>query len=213
MKISSYSYQAKPAVNFTSNPLYKVNVKKLMPNGSYRKVTAYFSELINTEPTDMKAMKEILSRWGLAAKYIKAMHLEFSTKNPFVQTFAIELAGKKPLEEKILSLCSLRELPKDSMWLEFIQARPDLLAVDEIGIKIKNREFTGAGELNLYGALRKTKENELDYMGFESRNDRFFENIKLYEIGLGYHSKMRYIYPKKISEFMESVEKKYKFKR
>lgn len=198
---------ANDTISFSSQLLYKANIKRINENGEEELVPAKITKLNHKDQEDIHAMKSIRLPW-IKTPYIVDIAMDFESnynKNNFL---ALEIDDdKKELKDKILCLAEITSRPAHTHMgyhdtkVEYLQASP----CAEYG---KNNKYKGSGEVLMYGICRKAKDSRFSEVTLQSTNHPFYNRIgmpKALEIGSGYYAFKK----ASLDRFLEKVEEKY----
>lgn len=170
-------------VPFTSNPLYDINLRKLVGKDTYSLIPAKFSKLIFDSAEDNWAMEDLSAIWkdvdGI--NYSKIFSREFLSRNDKKNYFVVEIVdGSTDLKDRIKCIIQTVKPQKiadrDNLEVKLLQAEPTIA-------NNVNSALRGSGELSLYGAVRLAQENGFKNLKASSSNDSFYEKMGLKKIG------------------------------
>ncbi len=197
-------------IAFKSIPLYKVNVKRLMPNDKYQLVPAYFSELDPRSPLDKEAVRSLKRKYESSTKYFTRMTDVFLEGwNDFYSNYVIETvdeAGR--LGDRITSLM-LTYKPtinhkNEPFGIAFLESIPTIYNSSKPSIK-------GSGELSVYGAAKIADKYGYNSVMLTSTNDSFYDKIGFKKV-LQRDRSDDYFLPKQdYVDFCQEKMKKYGF--
>lgn len=199
--------------SFGKKILANVNLKQRnFDRNSFKFVKATISTLDVNDPKDTKYIDKINKYWKSKTSFSNAIVCAFREKtNP--KTFFMTELNTMNLKIKNKIVCLMKTTSpencpnRDVFQIDLIQSAP-AIAERPLITPIK-----GAGEVIIYGAVKMAKENGFKKVELLSANDRFYEKIGFIkdEKKPKYKNFYYYLPQEKYDNFIENVEKKYKF--
>lgn len=195
-------------VSFTSTPLYKISVPKLV-NNSYELTPAIFSRLNPKDANDVKMVLKNKSKFKFKAKSENLTIPElFTTKDyRFVGNYsfyAIEVPNKAKNKNELLGLMTTDNINSSNyrMFVDMIEVRSDLQKKVSL-FRFGKRKYTNIGELLLYGA-GKTAQNKGASIFLGNENSGFYDKIKMQG------KNIRKFFGEDLTNFIKTTEEKFK---
>lgn len=207
----AFSYKTGRAkkVSFGSILLFKIKLKKLMPNGKYDFIPGSFIQLFEKDPQDKERILELQKQWGdNKTKYGETIINDFlrhdSEKEAF---FATEIMDPETSSQKITCLIKATnpENPrrKRVFKINFIQASPDIVGS-------KPQEIKGSGAMGMYGIVKLAKKYGFKRVTVDSTNNKFYKEIGLKKVGeITKKSSYFELERKNFKPFLKKNEEKY----
>lgn len=201
-------------VPFSANPLYKINLRKVAPQGE-KLIPANFSELIIHDFNDEWAMLNVQDIWSKMGDtpYADGIIDRFINPADNAKFYITEICDDtKELWNRITCLLKTTDpLQNDKSKLEIrlLQASPAIANNPDTAIK-------GSGELSLYGAVKLAKENGFKKLELLSTNNSFYEKMGLTAHPEIYNDPEGCYYElaaDRFDDFLSRVEKKYNIVR
>lgn len=161
---------------FKANPLYNINLRKLMPNGEYELTPALFCQLIKRSKTDKKCILNLKKIWEDTTEYGGGIFKDFlEDKSSKASYFCTELIDPKIGLDKRITCIVKTTNPKnpenkDSFFVKFMQSSPEIA-------NIKDPPIKGSGELCLCELVKIAKENGFKEIKLSSTMDSFYEKM------------------------------------
>lgn len=206
----AFSYKTGRAkkVSFGSIPLFKIKLKKLMPNGKYDFIPASFIQLFEKDPQDKELILELQKQWAGKTKYGDDIISDFLKHDTEREAFfATEIIDPETSSQKITCLMKATN-PKNSkisrlFKIFFIQASPDIVGS-------KPQEIKGSGAMGVYALVKIAKVNGFKRIKVNSTNDKFYKEIGLKKVGaITKKSSYFELERKAFKPFLRKVEGKY----
>lgn len=205
------SCSPKSSLSFASKPIYRLNVRRINPDGSYRHVPAIFSQLDVNTPEDKKAILNMSKQWK-HSRLFNVITYDFMNQNSALglnnKFYAVEFDNKKlPLKSRILSIAQVNlDLigPENYYELEYIVSASDVFK------NSPKKLVKGAGELLIYRILKHAKDNNKRGIALYSTFD--VEGFYL-KLGMNYdnHPELMTFPSGEDNWFLTRMENKYKF--
>lgn len=205
-------------VSFGANPLYDINLKKIVGEDLIEQIPAKFSQLVLKNEDDTWAMINIEDIWSKIAKtdYTGMITKNFiDAKKPERAYYVVESGDtSKELFDRLTCIMETTNpktvLNKDYFEVHFLQSHPDIVNKAPGALK-------GSGELSLYGAVRVAKENGFKKVQLFSSNDGFYDKmgfVKTESISdeAGSSGGMYELSSDMFDSFLKKIEEKYKLK-
>ena len=204
-------------VNFTSNPLHNVKLKKITNGTQNGFVNAIFSEL---NPRDLKGdvatIKKIQNDWSNAGWLLEDFCEGFdSGSSPSCKYYAIEQPEGRLLKDKIIGLIQVAQFPVKNAPLQTKLELVKLITKPQFSSKNRFREITGIGEVMLAEVFNIARNTKAKFVDFSPYDKGFYFNtfkeagmnlLKPIETGK-YHIKKSFF-----DKYLKYCENKYGFK-
>ncbi len=218
MRCESFSTKNNPSrstsintVAFKSQPIYKLKIKKLMPDGRYNLVPALFSKLDSNSHIDIEAIKKIKAQESKNSDYFGNMAGYFLNKSTSDSFYVIELLddGIKNLSDRITCLMQVDKISKktkeEPLFISFIESKSNI-------VRAINPEVRGSGELGLYGLVKLAKKNKKKTVELFTSNESFYKKMGFKRL-LGSSFTPKYeLNIENYDYFINRVEEKYEIK-
>ncbi len=202
-------------VSFGANPLYDINLKKLVDKDTYKIVPAKFTQLIVDEEKDVDTLVELASDWANKGEndLTQLILRDFLKKKEGKSYFVTEHSDKtKDLWDRTTCLMQTTNpysRNKEYLEINLLQSSPELINNSAAITK-------GSGELSLFGAVKLADENDFKKVRLKSCNDSFYEKMGFIRVG---EDEMMSIYPnsggiyelpqEKYDSFLSKISQKY----
>lgn len=202
-------------ISFSSNPLYNIHLKKLMPNGKYDFITASFSQLVKKDEKDEECILKLKKAWAENTKYGAYISNDFLKDNSSKESYFVTEIMDSKMEpyEKVTCIMETTNPGKSKSRgffnVNFMQASPEIA-------NIKKPKFKGSGELSLYCIAQMAKKFGYEKIRVVSFNDNFYKKMG-FKRKLGYKRIGKYdikvlfyeLPSSNFDSFIKRVSKKY----
>lgn len=194
--------------SFGAIKLYNVGLKQLTGKGKHVLVPAVFSKLLSE---DVPMMKNIYPKWG-TTKYGKEIINSYLDKHNARDNFAyfpptnsefyaIMQEGISSKNDKIRALAKIYNF-RSFFEVQYIQSE------SKVG---KGNTIKGAGEVLMYGIVKKAKELQKKVVFLISTADEWYQKMGFKKVGYDPCSSSFELDASKYDEFLKKIEKKYNF--
>lgn len=207
-KIAIGTQNRNSRVSFTSQPIYKLKIPKLV-DGIYELTPVLFSKLNPYDKLDLKLMEHIKEEFTFGHPFESIVD-DFLSRNTYSHKinsfYCLEQSDVAEPKKKILGLTSLvwnyPLIKSRPLYVGKINARSDL---QKKILSFTRRKYKNIGELLMY-AIGKMANERNDEIYLYSANDKFYNKIKMPRTDDKSH---RVFNGSQLKEFLKRCEKKF----
>lgn len=193
-------------VSFTSVPIFKLNVPKLV-NKSYELTPAVFSMLDILDPQDIQMMHKFEDKFTYKINGVGITDMFFQSYTKKNSFYALEAPSAKNNDNELLGLLAATHESlvkwRKGIFVYMVNARSDIQK-NKI-LNLFNREYKNVGELLLYGIGKIADSQDFGFTLISS-NHLFYNKIKMPD----YASTNRHFEGQALKDFLRTVENKFR---
>lgn len=204
------NFYLKNSLSFSSQFLYKANIKQILKNGEERFVPVNITRFIPEDPSDVNSMTNAENYFSEEGFFSCIKRNFAQNMNNYFLALEINSTGKKP-KNKIIGLAEVTSATYNGSEgyndLEVMLMQSGKSAEKES----RNRKYKGAGELLLYGICKLARDLGFSEVTLNSTNDEFYDHInmpKAPDLGKSYYAFKKNI----MDKFIQEIKKKYSIK-
>lgn len=197
---------------FKANPLFKINLATILPDGNKSFISAHFSELSNKNKTDIELAQKLKSEWKRGNEDFNLTTViakNFLDKDTLDKFYIVEIDDKSldlfSRTKSIMQTTNPKEKEKDFFEIGFLQSKSGLK-----NPKLEPNPIKGAGELSVYGAIKLAWLNDFRRLFIHSFQNEFYKKIGLEEFyEMGKDEAVFILYRNDFIKFLKKIRKKY----
>lgn len=200
-----------PDVSFSGQRLYKFNLKKISDSSVSENVPVWFTKITKE---DIPLLSEILPIWTKYTEYGKAIIKTFidgqyvagkpqkGFRGDFEdEFFMIEKCNETNPTNRVKAVARIKSY-SDELFINYLQSASKLPNVEKL---------KGAGELLIYGIVKRAKELNKDFVDLFSCADEWYAKLGFNVAeGNGYYIGETILPKENYSKLMKYIESKYK---